>query len=108
MIVLAKFIKLLRVDCLSEIAEKFEKSMCWNGILGYLYEMYLVLTICGLMNMYYIRFDSAANILSLSLAIIFVSISIFLPIFYGYFYSKHYEKFKNEDKEYLEKYGALV
>ena len=108
MIVFAKLIKILKVDCLSEFAEKFEKSLCWNGILGYLYEMYLVLTICGLMNMYYIRFDSVANILSLSLAIIFISVSVFLPIFYGYFYFKHYEKFKNENKEYLEKYGCLV
>lgn len=70
--------------------------------------MYLVMTICGLMNLYYIRFDSAANIMSFFLAISFVCVSVCLPIFYGYFYFKNFEAFKNGDKQYIEKYGTLV
>ena len=108
MLLLAKFLKLLKSNILTEISDQFKKSICWNAIIGYLYEMYLVMTICGLMNFYYVRFDSLANILSFFLAISFVSVSIGLPIFYGYFYFKHFQKFKNKDKKYFEKYGTLV
>jgi hypothetical protein len=66
------------------------------------------MTVCGLMNLYYIRFDSAANILSLMLTTFFLSVSIFLPIFYGAFYFRHLESFRSGNKTLKDKYGALV
>ena len=89
-LILAKFIEITKLSGLSEIAVKLLQSVCWNGVLGYFFEMYLVLTMCGLMNLYYIRFDSAANILNSLLAVFFLSVSVLLPIFYGYFYFKNF------------------
>ena len=107
-LVLAKLIEITKISGLSEAADKLYKSVCWNGVLGYFFEMYLVLTMCGLMNLYYIRFDSTANVLNLLLTVIFLSVSVLLPIFYGYFYFKNLEAFIAGNKKIKEKYGVLV
>jgi hypothetical protein len=98
LLVLAKITEIMKINGLSQLAKKFQSSIYWNGILGYFFEMYLVLTMCGLMNLYYIRFDSAANILNFLLTIVFLSSSVLLPLFYAYFYFKNLEAFKAGNK----------
>ena len=97
-LVLAKITEIMQINGLSELAKKFQSSIYWNGVLGYFFEMYLVLTMCGLMNLYYIRFDSVANVLNFLLTVFFLSVSVLLPIFYGYFYFKKLESFKAGNK----------
>lgn len=107
-LILFKIVEAMKIAGLSEKALKWRSSICWNGVIGYFFEMYLVMTICGLMNLYYIRVDSTANILSLFLTVFFLLVSAFLPIFYGSFYFKHLEEFRGGNKKLIEKYGDLI
>lgn len=70
--------------------------------------MYLVIAICAIINFYYFKFDNVGNILNSTFACVFLLVIVILPIFFSIFYFKNFQKFVDQDKNYISRFGSLV
>jgi len=61
----------------------------WNGFFAFLYEGYLIITVCVLLNLVSIKWSTGGAIISSMLSYIFLLLicgfPIFVGVFYGYF-----------------------
>jgi len=84
--------------------------MFWNNWIQFYNETYLFLGVCAALNYYYFRFDSYGNIINSVCAGMFGSIIIVFPFFVIVFYNlkQNYQKIKNNDTEFFERYGSAI
>jgi len=104
----AKLLAALKVDKVSQRAHSFFRSVFWNSILGYCYEMYTVIAVCSLMNFYYFRWDTTGNIVNSTFCLLFGVIAAVLPVFYCSFYFKNFVFFLKGDKKLMSRFGTLT
>jgi len=104
----AKVVSKMGISGVSQRAETFYKGMFWNNIIGYCYEMYTVIAICSLMNIYYFRFDNLGNIINSAFCIIFGLITLVLPVFYSIFYLRNFKRFLAREANIISRFGTLV
>ena len=84
--------------------------MFYNSWITLLYETYLFLGTCAAVNFYYLYFNNYGNVInSLITSVCGVAVIIF-PFFVLYFYSKkqNVEKIRNDDEEFMERYGSVL
>ena len=104
----AKLLAALKVDIVSRRAEALYRSVFWNSIIGYCYEMYTVIAVCFLMNTYYFSWDTTGNIINSTFCLLFGVIVAVLPVFYCSFYFKNFDLFLERDKKLMSRFGTLT
>lgn len=66
---------------------KIYRSLFFNGPIVFLDQSYILISVCGFLNTFYLRFDTWGNILNSLFSIILLAIVVVFPIFVGVFYN---------------------
>lgn len=84
--------------------------MFYGSWIQLIYETYLFLGVCAMINCYYLKFDTYGNFINSLCALLCSFVLITFPIFVIIFYNIpiNYKKVLNRDGEFMDRYGKVI
>ena len=104
------FIRIFKLTIFSNTQKKIANYLCYDGIISFLNETILLIAICGMLNLSYLKWNTYGNAINSVICMIFLSICVVFPLFVAIFYTKpsNYQKIESKDEKFMEKFGSVL